>query len=57
MICPYCKSKESQVIRSEKFDTVVRRWRRCKRCGNEFVTAEEIIQVLSKYPPQVAIAK
>ena len=46
MKCPYCANKESQVFRTEQYDEHNRRGRKCKKCGREFFTAEEVIEIV-----------
>ena len=42
MKCPVCNS-ETCVESTEKYDTVVRRCRKCRVCGWRFNTCEEIL--------------
>jgi len=38
---PDCGSEDIEVKKTEQFDTFVRRYRKCKKCGEKFWTKEE----------------
>lgn len=42
MQCPECKTNSTHVIRTESYDTVIIRRRRCKNCGCKFPTYETL---------------
>ena len=44
MICPYCSNQESQVLESRDSEdgNVIRRRRKCSKCGKRFTTYERI---------------
>ena len=42
MKCPICE-KELKIIKTDKFDTVVKRVRRCDNCGWAVPTHEQIL--------------
>lgn len=44
MKCPDCNSETVGVIKTDKFDTCILRWRQCKRCKMAFPTSEEVVQ-------------
>lgn len=53
MHCPYCQATETQVLDTRKLDNgaMIRRRRRCERCGRRFTTVERI------EPPSLLVIK
>lgn len=47
MQCPICKQSNHAVKRTEAYDTVIIRKRKCKECGYMFPTFERIEEDLS----------
>ena len=42
MKCPHCGSEETRVYGKEKFSTVDKRRRECRKCLKVFMTREEV---------------
>lgn len=40
MLCPQCKQNASEVKRTESYDTLIIRRRKCRACGHVFPTFE-----------------
>ncbi len=40
--CPACDHVDSYVVRTEKIGGVIRRTRKCRKCGRVFITVESI---------------
>ena len=41
MICPFCAKDEQGVIRTEKYDDHIIRYRKCKKCLRSYQTIEQ----------------
>ena len=48
MKCPECQNEKTRVIYTDSHDTVIRRARKCDRCGWVFNTCEELLEATNE---------
>ena len=51
MKCPHCSSPKTEITNSRKKNSSVRRQRKCKRCGRNFVTLETVVEQQLRVQP------
>lgn len=54
MKCPFCHKENNEVIRTQKYDTVIMRIRFCRSCNFGFETAEEL-KANTKYSNKIFV--